>query len=104
MQPYASCVFIFDQVEAYHTLFSVYVHFAGLECVCQSGYWQTFESAAGQLSCVSCPPEHVSTEDGLDCIRCESPLAYDPATKTCTECPAGSLQGEETINNGNFLG
>ncbi|XP_043214644.1 meckelin-like isoform X2 [Amphibalanus amphitrite] len=70
----------------------------GLECVCEPGYWQTYESVSGQLSCVGCPPEHVTSKDGLDCIRCESPLAYDATTKTCTPCPNGTVQVELTPN------
>lgn len=75
---------------------------AGLECVCGPGFWRTYEAVGGTLTCVACPPKHVTTEDGLDCTRCLPPLTFDSRTKLCSQCPAGSVSGGVAVSLSGF--
>ncbi|XP_065281384.1 meckelin isoform X1 [Dermacentor albipictus] len=61
----------------------------GSSCQCIHQHKIISHESATKLSCASCPPEHVTSLDGWDCVPCAENSPFQPTTESCSPCMNG---------------
>ncbi|XP_077542856.1 meckelin isoform X2 [Haemaphysalis longicornis] len=71
----------------------------GSSCQCRPQHKIVSRESATKLSCASCPPEHVTSLDGWNCVGCAHSSPFQKSTNSCSDCVHGVYE-EITGNDG----